>query len=735
MLMVGLKFARFGEESALAVALFSGAMRNRCYKFGLFLGLVCVFAGPSAPAWGQIKDGRELVHASLLADRPEIKAGEKFRLGVLYQMAPGWHIYWKYPGDSGLPPTIEWQLPPGFKAGPLNWPLPIRDKEAGDLEVFTYPKEALLFAEVQAPDQLPAGPLEFRAKSEWLVCETLCVPGKAGLSLTLNNGAASAASSMQVFDRFAQEVPSASSTSGLTVRFSREGKNVALSVEGLPKNEPLDFYPLPSDGVIFGHAQTNGSQIVLPVETEPQPLKKLDGVLVAGTGTERRGYAIEGTMSETIQAGANLSPATNLTGLLQGLLFALVGGLILNVMPCVLPVISLKIFGFISEGKGERSRIIQLALAFVAGILSCFALLAIVVIALRSAGVRVGWGFQFQDARFVLAISALVFAFALNLFGVYELTVSARSTGGLARLASGKGWGAAFFQGVFATILATPCTAPFLGTASAFAFGQPATITFVVFLVIGLGMSLPYVALAIQPGWMRFLPKPGPWMIWLKQALGFLLLATLLWLLWVLGQLQGVDAVVKAGGLLLVIAVLAWIKGSFWTPVSSALSRRVAAFAMVLVVAVAAGCYAFLTQPDQVAWQPFNQASLEKAVSAGRPVFIDFTADWCLTCKSNERFAIDTAPVRAAFAKKNVLPLRADWTHGDPAITALLKEHGRVGVPMYLVYPAGSGSSPILLPELITSQTVLKALEKTDNMKPISLLRSSPPGGGGTGRG
>ncbi len=723
------------EEIGLLATLLSGAMKNRFYKFRLLLGLVCGLFGPLASTWGQIKDGRELMHASLIADRSEVRAGEKFRLGVLYQMAPGWHIYWKYPGDSGLPPKVEWQLPPGFKAGPLNWPLPIRDKEPGDLEVFTYPGEVLLFAEVQAPARLPAGPLEFRAKSEWLVCETLCVPGRADLSLLLNNGAAATATSTQVFDRFAQQVPSAGLPSDLIVRFSRAGKDIALSVTGLPKDEPLDFYPLPADGVILGHARTVGVKVVLPVEAEPQPLKQLDGVLVAGTGAERRGYATQGRINGPVQPTVALSPPTNLNGLLQGLLFALIGGLILNVMPCVLPVISLKIFGFVSEGKGERREVIRLALAFVAGILSCFALLAIVVIALRSAGVRVGWGFQFQDARFVLAISALVFAFALNLFGVYELTVSARSTQGLARLASGTGWGAAFFQGVFATILATPCTAPFLGTASAFAFGQPAIITFVVFLVIGLGMSLPYVALAIQPGWMRFLPKPGAWMIRLKQALGFLLLATLLWLLWVLGQLQGVNAVVKAGGLLLVIAVLAWIKGSFWTPVSSTRSRRAAALAMVLVVAGAVGCYTFLTQPDQVVWQPFNQVKLEKALAAGRPVFVDFTADWCLTCKSNERFAIDTAPVRAAFAEKNVLALRADWTHGDPAITAILKEHGRVGVPMYLVYPGGNQNAPVVLPELITSQTVLKALEKIDNEKPISFLRSSPLGGGGTDRG
>jgi thiol:disulfide interchange protein len=663
------------------------------------------------PSQAQIKDGQELVRALLVSDKQIIKAGEKFRLGMLYRMAPKWHIYWAFPGDSGLAPKIEWKLPPGFRAGPLRWPLPIRDKEPGDLEVFTYPKEVLLFTEVQAPQELPAGPVELRASSEWLVCEQSCVPGKGDYSLTLNKGGELGDGIAELFERFAALVPS-SLPSDIKVGFSRQGKDIVVAVEGAPKGAALDFYPLPPEGVILGHAHPGEKSVTLPVDTEPQPIKDLSGVLVLGQDAGRHAYAVQGSIGE---AGAAQSAGTpvNLSALLQALAFGLLGGLILNVMPCVLPVISLKIFGFVSEAHGDRRQIIKLALAFAAGILCCFALLGVVVVVLRTAGIRVGWGFQFQDSRFVLFIIALVFAFALNLFGVYEFTVSARSTEGLARLASGQGLGAAFFQGVFATVLATPCTAPFLGTASAFAFAQPAALLLLVFLVIGLGMSLPYLVLAAQPGWMRYLPRPGAWMLRLKQALGFLLLATLLWLLWVLGQLQGSNAVIFAGGLLLIIAILAWIKGSFWTPASSLRSKLIAALAMLFMLVVAGSSYAFLTRPEQVAWQKFDSANLEKALSSGRPVFVDFTADWCLTCKSNERFAIDTPAVRAAFARRNVLPLRADWTHGDPAITEILKKHGRVGVPMYLVYPGGTDKDPVVLPELITSESVLKALEKT----------------------
>src|SRR5260370_14089464 len=311
-------------------------------------------------------------------------------------------------------------------------------------------------------------------------------------------------------------------------------------------------------------------------------------------------------------------------------------------------------------------------MGFSAGILICFAVLALVVILVRATGMQVGWGFQFQDDRFILGISCLVFAFALNLFGVYELSVSARATRGLAKLASGQGYGSAFFQGVFATILATPCTAPFLGTASAFAFAQPPWITFLVFMCVGLGMALLYLVLAFNPKWLRFLPRPGDWMVRFRQFLGFLLIGTLLWLIWILGQMKGVDAIIQLGGALLLISFLAWIKGSFWTPVSSPRSRVMAAAAMCVAVLLAAGVYRFVARPSRLVWEEFSKDSLEKALASGRPVFVDFTADWCLTCKTNERFAIDTPQVRQAFSRRKAVLLRADWTKGDPVITEIL---------------------------------------------------------------
>jgi len=663
------------------------------------------------PAVAQQYNGKELVKAELISDVSAIEPGQKFRLGVLYKIEPGWHIYWKYSGDSGIPTKVEWHLPPGFKAHDLQWPLPFRDKEPGDLEVFAYNSEILLFTTVEAPNTLPPGPVSIEAKTNWLVCQSLCVPGSAQLKLDLGSGSSSASNAVQLFDKYSAQVPKPLAK-GIQAQFNRSGKNLEISVSGVPNGEALDFYPFPPSDTEVGHVSRNGSKRFLSIESEPKPINQIAGVLVVGSGDKREGYEVSGAAVPSTTR--NLTGSAGLGALLQALGFALIGGLILNVMPCVLPVISLKIFGFVSEAGERPQKAFWLSTAFALGILVCFAVLAFVVVLVRATGAQVGWGFQFQDDRFVVVISCLVFAFALNLFGVYELSVSARATHGLAKLASGQGYGSAFFQGVFATILATPCTAPFLGTASAFAFAQPSWITFVVFMFVGLGMALPYLVLAIKPKWLRFLPRPGDWMVRFRQFMGFLLIGTLLWLVWILGQMKGADAIVKLGAALLLISILAWIKGSFWTPVSSARSRILAAAAMCIAVLIAAGVYSFVTQPSQLVWQRFTKDSLEKALASGRPVFVDFTADWCLTCKTNERFAIDTPQVRKAFSKQNAILLRADWTKGDPEITEILKDHGRAGVPMYLVYPrGGKEDQPTLLPELITSQTVLDALNKS----------------------
>ena len=666
----------------------------------------------------QIQDGRELVHATLLTDVAQVQAGQKFHVGVLYKIEPEWHIYWKYAGDSGIPTQVDWQLPPGFKVGPLQWPLPGRDKEPGDLEVFAYSSEVLLFAEVTAPANLPAGPIPIKADSKWLVCKSSCVPGEASLSLDLNSGTNAGVDST-VFQRYVTHVPQ-TLPAKYGVNISRQGQQVTVAFSGVGSSDLLDFYPDPPAEVVLGHARQTGKTVTFSVDSEGKTLDRLGGVAVVKNESKAEAFQVSAqTLKSGSMAGGQISvQALDFLQLLQAIGFALVGGLILNVMPCVLPVISLKIFGFVSEAGGRPERAFRLALAFAGGILACFGLLGLGVIVLRNAGANVGWGFQFQDERFVLIIACIVFAFALNLLGVYEITVSAGATGGLARLASGHGYAGAFFQGVFATVLATPCTAPFLGTASAFAFAQPPLITFMIFFSVGVGMAAPYLLLAVNPKWLAYLPKPGDWMVRIKQVFGFLLLGTVLWLAWILGQLKGVQEMAVLGALLLLIGIVAWIKGSFWSPVASRRSKWLSAGAIGAVIILAIAGYSFFTAPSKLVWQKFSQESLDAALDSGQPIFVDFTADWCITCKANERFAIDTTSVRNAFAQRKVIMLRADWTNGDPAITEILKQHGRAGVPMYLVYPGGKNREPAVLPELITAQTVLDALKPGDGLKP-----------------
>src|SRR6516165_9339169 len=553
---------KFREEDApqsalnylrLAMKVFAGELSSwAARRTWITLG-ICFLCGLQAHA--QQYNGKELVKASLISDTDSIKPGQKFRVGVFYKIEPGWHIYWKYSGDSGIPTKIEWHLPPGFKAHDLQWPLPLRDKEPGELEVFDYTSEVLLFATVEAPDALPPGTITIEAKTDWLVCQSLCVPGSAQLKLDLGSGSSSASDAVQLFDKYSAQVPKPLAK-GIQAQFNRSGKNLEISVSGVPNGEALDFYPFPPSDAEVGHVSRNGSKLFFSIESEPKPIDRIDGVLVVGSGDQREGYEVSGAaVPSTTQ---NVTTSAGLGAVLQALAFALIGGLILNVMPCVLPVISLKIFGFVSEAGERPQKAFWLSMAFALGILVCFAVLAFVVVLVRATGAEVGWGFQFQDARFIVSISCLVFAFALNLFGVYELSVSARATQGLAKLASGQGYGSAFFQGVFATILATPCTAPFLGTASAFAFAQPSWITFLVFMFVGLGMALPYLVLAVKPKWLRFLLRPGVWMVRFRQFMGFLLIGTLLWLVWILGQMKGVDAIVQLGALLLLISILAW---------------------------------------------------------------------------------------------------------------------------------------------------------------------------------
>ena len=677
--------------------------------------------------------GRELVKATLLADISAIVPGKPFNAGLLLRMSPGWHTYWKFSGDAGLPTEIKWKLPPGWKVGEIQWPIPLKTNDPGDIQTYGYQDELLLVQEIAPPAKIDISPVKLSAEANWLVCEKICIPGSANLELELpiasSTGAATAAGSTtaepkntDLFVRYRRLLPQKfPDPKTATATWSRVGSDLHLKIanETLANYQTIDFYPLPQGNTVVGHPavesrKANEITFRIPIESPDKNLSAMPGLIVFSkfsNSNDRMAW----------QLGAPAIAATQPSrGIFTFLFFGFIGGLILNLMPCVLPVISLKIFGFIKHaGKGRRS-ILRNGLSFVAGIFVWFIGLSLLLIALKAAGHQITWAAQFTNPYFVLGLSVLVLVFALDLFGVFEITLPQALMHRILHSATREGEAGSFFQGLFATALATPCTAPFLGTAIGFAFTQSPLVIFSMFIAVAAGMSAPYFLLSVQPAWLRFLPPPGPWMLHVKQFMGFLLLATLLFLLYVLGAQRGLDGAIWASCFLLIVAIACWMKGAFIVPSASA-AKRAISVVIILALVIASGVYfigdkfrdakidlAASTAPGD--WQPFTPERLQAERDQGHPVFIDFTAAWCLTCKFNEKSVLESTAVREAFQRHGVVKLKADWTNGDPVITKLLQQFGRPGVPLYVLYP-GKSEEPIVFPELLTKSILLDKLE------------------------
>ena len=683
---------------------------------------ILAFVFLAAQACAQIHEGQRLVEASLVADTSAIVPGQPFRVGLHLRMAPGWHTYWENPGDAGLASSFDLELPEGFIAGPIEWPLPKRIVEPGDIEVFAYKGETLLVRTVTPPPEINGAEVVLRATAKWLVCEATCIPGKAAVELTLPMAASATQDNLRLFDKFTAQLPSAMPPPfGVSWTATPTGWNLSLS--GITGGKRAEFFPFADGKVSVG--RTSPRDIVAGAADLPIPVANsvpVKGVVVIDDGNgARRGWILDSGA-----APASGPPPAQRSGLWTYLFFGFLGGFILNLMPCVLPVISLKIFGFMRQAGDSRGNILKHGLAFVAGIFTWFLALAAVIIVLKGAGHEVTWAFQFQNPWFNFVIGAVVFVFALNLFGVFEIVLPGRAAQGIAEAGSHGGLAGSFTQGILATLLATPCTAPFLGTALGFAFSQPAAVIAAMFVAIAAGMGFPYLLLAAKPGWMKFLPKPGAWMERLKQFMGFPLAATLLWLLYIIGQQRGTEAVIWAFAAYLFLGLAAWLYGAFLGPLSPPRTKAFAWAGIILALAAGPGYFggnlfaraaasppagreAALPQ-DGIPWVPYSAEALEKLLAENTPVFLDFTADWCLTCKFNERTAINTPSVGAAFERLGIVPMKADWTNSNPEITRKLAEFDRVGVPFYLFYPRGRANDPVVLPELLTEQIVLRAI-------------------------
>jgi thiol:disulfide interchange protein/DsbC/DsbD-like thiol-disulfide interchange protein len=695
-------------------------VNNGMKAFSRFL-LFSLLAVASANA--QLYQGKRLVEADAFANVNGVVPGEPFLVGVRLKMASGWHTYWKYPGDAGIPTDIKWQLPPGWRAGEIQWPVPLKLQEPGDIQIYGYHDEVLLMQQITPTKDPGAGEAKLSAKVSWLVCEKICIPGDGTVELTLPITGRNSAANTELFARFQRQLPR-SPGANLSASWSRDQGGLLLTVRSLDlaKLSPVEFFPSPAENVAVGHPQLQShkdDQFVFRVPLDNPNRDSLPGLIVFGEGNTRGAW-------EVLSASRS-SPGTQSSSgreLARFLLFGFIGGIILNLMPCVLPVISLKIFGFIQQAGQDRARILRSGLAFIAGIFVWFIGLALVLIAIKTAGGQPVWAAQFTNPYFVLIMSAVVLVFALNLFGVFEINLPQWISRRAVAAESAHGDAGSFFQGVFATILATPCTAPFLGTALGFAFTQSAIVILLMFVSIALGMSLPYFLLSAQPAWMKFLPKPGDWMVRVKQLMGFLLIATLLFLLSVLGSQRGVSALIWTCSFLLILSVACWMKGAFITPLAS-LARRSLVFVLMLVL-VLGGYWYFISEKFASSaspststaatngWEKFTPERLASELQQNHPVFIDFTAEWCITCKFNESTVLETDAVRSAFAQRQIVKLKADWTNGDAAVTKLLKQFGRPGVPFYVLYP-GSAAQPIVFPELLTKNIVLEKLETVNN--------------------
>jgi thiol:disulfide interchange protein DsbD len=674
----------------------------------------------------QVYQGKELVKSEVLADTNAIVPGKPFTIGLLLRMAPGWHTYWAFSGDAGLPTELKWKLPSGWKIGEIQWPIPLKTIDPGDIETYGYEDEVLLMQEITPPRKLDDSTVKLSTEANWLVCEKICIPGSATPQLELPVSTTNQPANLEVFARYRRLLPQnwPESNAG-TANWSRVGRDLRLKIESetLVNYAALDFFPLPEQGVVVGHPtieSRNKNEVTfrIPIESSEKSLSSIAGLVVYSqypNGEDRAAWRI--SAAPTV-AATSAPPAG---GIFTFLLFGFLGGLILNLMPCVLPVISLKIFGFIQQAGQSRRKVLRSGIAFTVGIFAWFVGLALLLIVLKGAGRDVTWGgFQFTNAYFVLALSVIVLVFALNLFGVFEISLPQGMTRGLLSTTERKDDLGSFFQGIFATVLATPCTAPFLGTALGFAFSQSAAVILAMFVAIAAGMSSPYLLLSAQPAWLRFLPKSGPWMVHVKQFMGFLLLATLLFLLYVLGAQRGLEGAIWASCFLLVISVACWMKGAFVLPTASVMKRALV-LGLMLVLVLGSGIYfiggKFRSSNVALAgsrlrgdWQAFTPEVLQAELDQGHSVFVDFTAAWCITCKFNEANVLESTEVRQAFERHAIVKLKADWTNGDPTITKLLQQFGRPGVPLYVLYP-GKNEKPIVFPEVLTKGMVLEKLQ------------------------
>jgi len=673
----------------------------------------------------------------LVSDASEIAPGQTFHLGVTFDKEPHWHIYWKNPGASGLAPEFDWDLPAGFEVGAIEWPAPEKIELEGlvsygheDLTTYVVP--------IHAPANLePGAEVPIRLDVSYLICEKMCLPGDASLALTLVAGTNQKPSpDAAVFER-ARAAQAKSEVPFSFALVAQTEESLTMEVSGAALPESLYFYA-EQEGLIDPNAEQAYSvvdgvgRLTLPLDHAIMEYEaaELKGVLQSPDQSWQAALPLdsqdagasrpaETSVGEGATASAGLEQSLLDLGLGGWLILAFVGGLVLNVMPCVLPVLSLKVFSLLNHSGQSRSHALAHGIAYTLGVVASFVLLAAVLFSLRALGESVGWGFQLQNPGFVVVLGLIFFLFGLNLMGVFE--IGSGLVGADAKVAGRKDLFGSFGVGVLAAVVGAPCVGPFVGGVSGLALQANTFTGLLIFAMLGFGMAAPFLFLAIFPKLVAYLPKPGPWMETFKQSMGFLLMAALVFLVYLLGQLAGLDAITTMLVVLLVAAIAAWIYGRWGAPVKSAKTQGVARLVAVLLLLLSLiwGLLAVDAAYDASAgeatsevaegWARWSPEAVERAITADKPVFVDFTATWCLICQVNKKTALHTEATRELFEDYGVVSLVADWTRRDPAITDELEKFGRSGVPLYLLYsPEGEVT---VLPQNLTNGMIREAVE------------------------
>lgn len=635
---------------------------------------------------------------TLYSDHERVAPGEEFSLILEIKLEPDWHFYWKNPGEAGMAPSLDWELPQGITIVKTEWPTPERFEKEG-MVTFGYSSEVPFLLIAKADPSTPLGDVEIKGNVQWVICSSeTCLPGSSEVSAKVHVASTGKIDEEKKsrFEAVKKALPHALPMSCVTK--DKDTVTVSIDEEVAMVDSPLFF---PESGSNFH---------IIPKITRRS--KGTDVVLSSDAG---KGILVLGNQAYHVEEATETSTNEQLLSFTGALFFAFIGGLILNLMPCVLPVVSLKVMSFVKMAGQSRSELIKHGVFFTFGVLISFWVLAGAIILLQSTGEAVGWGFQLQDPLFIALLALLFVLLGLSLFGVFEFGTGLAAMAGEASMQSEKkGYQSSFFSGIFATAVATPCTGPFMGSALGYALTQPSYITMTIFTALGLGMSLPYLLLGFFPSLIRWFPKPGAWMESFKQFLGFLMMLTVLWLLWVfVGQTSEVALFGLLFGLL-IASLGAWIFGRFGAAYRKKSTRVVGCVLATLCLLAALGTVNFSSRlvADEASvssdWEPYSEKRVAELRAQGIPVLIDFTAKWCLICQTNH-MVLTQGKVEKTLNERRVVKMKADWTRRDPEITKALQGFGRSGVPLYVFY--GEEKEPQILPQVLVPDSVISLVE------------------------